>query len=83
LFESLMLIQTSRHPHFPVVLVGKDYWRGLLDWLDRKTIREGYILPADRSLIVICEDAEEIVGTALARLASSEGPVRKTRRMRM
>jgi len=83
LFESLTLIQTGRNPHFPVVLVGKDYWQGLLDWIDRKTIREGYILPADRSLVVVCDDPEEIVDIALARSPAAEKPARKTRRMRM
>jgi uncharacterized protein (TIGR00730 family) len=83
LFESLTLIQTNRHPHFPVVLVGKDYWQGLLDWIDRRTIREGYILPADRALMVISDDPEEIVGTALAQSPPAEKPARKTRRMRM
>ena len=85
LFESLMLIQTNRHPHFPVVLVGKDYWQGLLDWMDRKTMREGYILPSDRSLMVISDEPEEIVGTALAQSQppSTPKPVRRTRRMRL
>jgi len=83
LFESLMLIQTARHPHFPVVLVGKEYWKGLLDWVDHQMIPNHYISPADRSLIAVLDDPEEIVGVALAQPPVQRPGRGKSNRMRM
>ena len=44
LFESLTLIQTDKIRNFPVVLVGSDYWAGLLDWMRERMLGEGKIL---------------------------------------
>ena len=71
LFESLTLIQTERHPHFPVVLVGKEYWGGLLDWMKRRTLAEDYIAPEHLDLITLADEPNEIVEAAT--LASSNG----------
>src|SRR4030095_15740675 len=43
LFESLTLIQTRKIKNFPVVLVGRDYWGGMMEWLKGVMLREGYI----------------------------------------
>jgi len=64
LFESLMLIQTRRHPRFPVVLVGRDYWRGLIHWLKNTMLTEGCISPEDLRLFTISDDPDEIVEAA-------------------
>ena len=45
LFESLTLIQTGKIRHFPVILVGIDYWRGLLDWARDVMLPEGRSRP--------------------------------------
>ena len=66
LFESLTLIQTNRHPHFPVVLVDKSYWRGLLRWTKREVLGRGYIDALDFDLITVADTADEIVAAALA-----------------
>ena len=47
LFESLTLIQTDKIREFPVVLVGSDYWRGLVDWVGERLLGEGKISPGD------------------------------------
>ncbi len=60
LFEALTLIQTGKIKHFPVYLVGKEYWQGLLDWLRNPVLAYGNIQPADLDLIRICDDPEEI-----------------------
>jgi uncharacterized protein (TIGR00730 family) len=60
-FESLTLIQTGKVDHFPVVLYGADYWRGLVDWIEQTLLPEGKIAPADRDIFTITEDLDEIV----------------------
>src|SRR2546423_1922103 len=50
LFESLTLIQTGKIEHFPVVLFGTDYWKGLFDWIRARPLAEGKGAPEDREL---------------------------------
>jgi uncharacterized protein (TIGR00730 family) len=61
LFEALTLIQTKRIKSFPLILMGRDYWQGLLDWLKKTMLAEGKIQPADLELIQIIDDPEEVV----------------------
>ena len=61
LFEALTLIQTKRIKSFPLILMGRDYWQGLLDWLKKTMLAEGKILPADLDLIQVIDDPEEVV----------------------
>jgi uncharacterized protein (TIGR00730 family) len=59
LFESLTLIQTGKIRHFPVVLVGTEYWSGLLDWLRTQATAHGTIDPADLDLMYCTDDMDE------------------------
>jgi hypothetical protein len=61
LFESLTLTQTGKIQHFPVVLFGSDYWRGLLDWFRERLLDEGKINSADLDLFVTMDDPEDVV----------------------
>jgi uncharacterized protein (TIGR00730 family) len=61
LFEAVTLIQTKRIRSFPLILMGSDYWQGLLDWLKKTMLAEGKIQPADLELIQIIDDPEEVV----------------------
>lgn len=61
LFESLTLIQTQRIERFPVVLVGKDYWKGLLDWLRNTMAVEKNIDIKDLEMFKVVDTAEEVV----------------------
>ncbi len=61
LFESLTLVQTGKVNSFPLVLVGKDYWGGMLDWLQHTMLNEGMISPDDIDLIHIVDDPVEAV----------------------
>jgi hypothetical protein len=61
LFEALTLIQTKRVKSFPVILMGRDYWQGLLDWLKNSMLENDMILPFDLEMIHIIDDPEEVV----------------------
>lgn len=60
LFESLTLIQTGKIKYFPVYLVGKDYWKGMLDWLKNTVMANNNIQKADYDLIRLSDDPDEI-----------------------
>jgi uncharacterized protein (TIGR00730 family) len=66
LFEALTLIQTGKIWHFPVVLAGGEYWRGLLDWIGERLAGEGKIVPADLELLQLSEDPAEVVAIVQA-----------------
>ena len=61
LFEALTLIQTKKIKSFPLILMGSEYWRGLLDWLKKNMLQEGKISPADLDLIQVVDEPEEVV----------------------
>lgn len=62
LFEAITLIQTGKIAHFPIILVGKDYWGGLIDWIKQTMLgKEGNISPNDMNLIHVVDDADEAV----------------------
>lgn len=62
LFESLTLVQTNKIAEFPVVLVGKEYWSGLIDWIkDTMLAKESNINVIDLELFKIVDTAEEAV----------------------
>ena len=61
LFEALTLIQTEKIRSFPVILVGSDYWSGLLSWLRERVAGEGKIDVADLELLHVTDDLDEVV----------------------
>jgi uncharacterized protein (TIGR00730 family) len=66
-FESMTLIQTNKIHHFPVFLMGKEYWAGLVDWVQEVMLgREGYISPEDPALWTVTDDPQEVVDRVLA-----------------
>ena len=58
LSEALTLVQTGKVDHFPIVLIGIDYWRPFQELLDRMAIA-GTISPGDRRLVLVTDDLEE------------------------
>lgn len=60
-FEAVTLIQTNKMVRFPIALVGKDYWEGLLDWLKKSMLMEGNIKEEDLEIFKIVNTAEEAV----------------------
>ncbi|MEW6332932.1 MAG: TIGR00730 family Rossman fold protein [Thermodesulfobacteriota bacterium] len=61
LFEALTLIQTKRIKAFPVVLMGSEYWKGLIDWIRKTMLLRKNISPTDLDLFQIIDDPEDAV----------------------
>jgi uncharacterized protein (TIGR00730 family) len=59
-FEALTLIQTGKIRHFPVFLVGTEYWAGLLDWLRSTALPAGMLGEADLALVRLTDDVAEV-----------------------
>jgi uncharacterized protein (TIGR00730 family) len=74
LFEALTLIQTRKVRNFPVVLVGKAYWTGLLDWIRKTLLASGAIDPTDVDLLQLTDDPAEVVRIVRAFSAAGDEP---------
>lgn len=62
LFESITLIQTDKIGRFPIIMVGRDYWTGLVDWVKQVVLEQaGNVSPDDMALWVVVDTAEEAV----------------------
>ena len=61
LSEALTLIQTQKIGRFPIVLVGKEFWAGLIDWFTNTLLKNGLIAEKDLSLFRVVDTAEEAV----------------------
>src|SRR5512134_1210360 len=60
-FESLTLIQTGKIRRFPVVVMGRKYWEGLLRWMEHTLVEEGTISAGDLNLFYLADTPEEAV----------------------
>jgi len=61
LFEAITLIQTKKIGKFPIVLVGRKFWGGLMDWIKNTLLEEGTISPKDLDLISIVDTEDEVL----------------------
>ena len=61
MFEAVTLVQTHRIKPFPLILVGSDYWTGLIDWVKTKLLSEKRISPEDIEILQVMDEPEEIV----------------------
>jgi uncharacterized protein (TIGR00730 family) len=61
MFEAATLRQTQKIRYFPIVLMGRDYWRGLVDWLRDSVLAEGNIGPEDVSTLIQCDEARPVL----------------------
>jgi uncharacterized protein (TIGR00730 family) len=75
LFEALTLIQTGKVRHMPVVLVGSEYWAGLIGWLKGALLAEGKISPEDLDIFQLVDDPAEIVRLVVAARDRANGDV--------
>jgi uncharacterized protein (TIGR00730 family) len=61
LFEAITLVQTGKITRFPIVLVGSDFWGGLLDWVKNQMLPAGKISQEDLELFHVTDDPDEVV----------------------
>jgi len=61
LFEVMTLVQTRRIRPFPIIMVGTDYWGGLLEWVRNQLLAQSLISPQDMDIIQVLDEPEEIV----------------------
>lgn len=66
LFEALVLIQTQKIRHFPVMLVGMDHWSGLLRWIEERVLADEFISSEDMELVRCTDDPEEVLAVVQA-----------------
>ncbi len=66
LFEALVLVQTQKVTSFPIVLLGVEYWQGLLDWLSGPVLERGTISAPDLRLLHLTDDLDEAVAVLVA-----------------
>jgi uncharacterized protein (TIGR00730 family) len=82
LFEALTLIQTKKIRGFPVVLVGREYWQGLIDWLKTSALPQGNINAEDIDLMHIVDEPEEVCTIINKRYKDRLKSVKQERRDR-
>ena len=61
LFEVLTLVQTQRIPQFPLILFGREHWRGLLVWMKTRLEKDALISRGDLDLLKITDDVDEVI----------------------
>jgi uncharacterized protein (TIGR00730 family) len=61
LFEAATLRQTGKIRHFPIVLFGSAYWRGLVEWLHAEVAARGYIAPEDADRLIVTDSVDEVL----------------------
>jgi uncharacterized protein (TIGR00730 family) len=60
IFEALTLVQTRKIKSLPVVLYGREYWGGLIEWIETSLVREGLISAGDLELFSVTDDPDEV-----------------------
>lgn len=66
LAEILTLVQTQKIQRIPIVLVGSEFWSGLLDWFKETMVKEGTISPEDLDLMKVCDEPQDVVDAIFA-----------------
>jgi len=59
MFETLTLVQTQKVATLPMILMGTEYWKGLIDWLNSTMLKNDYILGADLDMFKLTDDPQE------------------------
>ncbi|WP_323017169.1 TIGR00730 family Rossman fold protein [Castellaniella sp.] len=61
LFEAVTLVQTMKQPPAPIILVGTEFWSGLIDWVRDQLVPNGTVSPFDVDLITVTDDLDEVI----------------------
>lgn len=72
LFEAMVLVQTGKVSSFPIVLVDRNFWAPLLDWIRSTMVTEGLVSPGDLDIFSLADTAEEAVALVLAGKAGEQ-----------
>ena len=72
LFEALTLVQTGKITRFPIVLVGRSFWGGLISWIEERLVAGGKISPGDPELLHLTDDPAEVVRVILEAHANQK-----------
>jgi uncharacterized protein (TIGR00730 family) len=72
LFEALTLVQTRKVTRFPVILLGRDYWSGLVGWIRDAMVPQGTIGPGDLDLLTVTDDVAEAIAVIQAAEAARQ-----------
>ena len=60
-FEVLCMVQTKKVTNFPIVLIGTDFWSGLVDWMVNQQLKRGLISPGDEQLFLVTDSVDEAI----------------------
>ncbi len=82
-FEALTLMQTGKIRRFPIIMLGKDYWGGLIKWMKETLIPVGTIDKEDMNLFYITDDPEEVVRIIEESYAKKHAAIEGNRRKRI
>ncbi|WP_049361453.1 TIGR00730 family Rossman fold protein [Corynebacterium aurimucosum] len=66
-FEVMCMVQTGKVTNYPIVLMGTEYWSGLLEWMDNTLAASGYINEGDRELFLLTDDPDEALSHIMQR----------------
>ncbi len=66
-FEVMCMVQTGKVTNYPIVLMGTEYWSGLLEWMDKTLAASGYINEDDRELFLLTDDPDEALAHIIQR----------------
>jgi len=72
LFETLTLIQTGHLRVLPIVLVGKDYWKGMIKWIKKTMLEDGKVSKEDLDLFKVVDTAEDAMEYILSKLEENK-----------
>ena len=66
-FEVMCMVQTGKVTNYPIVLMGTEYWTGLLEWMDKTLAAGGFINESDRELFLLTDDPDEALSHIIKR----------------
>jgi uncharacterized protein (TIGR00730 family) len=72
LFETITLVQTGHMRMVPIVLIGKDYWKGMVKWIKKTMLEDGKISKEDLNLFKVVDTAEDAMEYILSKLEENK-----------